>query len=124
MSDSADIVARYWTHCEAREWDAFGRLIAADVVYEVPQSRERIRGRSDYVEFNATYPGDWHLSVERIVGEGRRAASWITFRVNETEQPGLCFFDLGEDGLIEGITDFWPEPFVPPPGREHLTERY
>jgi len=28
------------------------------------------------------------------------------------------------DGLITRVTDFWPEPYEPPPGREHLVERY
>jgi hypothetical protein len=22
------------------------------------------------------------------------------------------------------VTDFWPEPYEPPPGREHLVERW
>jgi hypothetical protein len=26
------------------------------------------------------------------------------------------------DGLITHVTDFWPEPYEPPPGREHLVE--
>jgi hypothetical protein len=51
-------------------------------------------------------------------------ASWTDFLVDGTHQTGLCFFDLDEAGLIERITDFWPVPYEPPPGREHLTERY
>jgi len=121
---AADVVASYWAACDARDWDAFAALLADDVVYEVPQTRERIRGRARYVEFNATYPGDWQLRIERIAGFGRHAASWISFVVDGVEQPGLCFFDLDERGLIAHLTDFWPEPYDPPPGREHLTERY
>jgi len=124
MTDAADIIARYWAHCDAREWDQFGRLVAEDVVYEVPQSRERIRGRDTYVEFNRTYPGDWRIAVERITADDRHGVSWTSFLVDGTTQTGLCFFDLGDAGLITHITDFWPEPFEPPPGREHLTERY
>jgi len=26
--------------------------------------------------------------------------------------------------LITQVTDFWPEPYEPPPGREHLVERW
>jgi hypothetical protein len=26
--------------------------------------------------------------------------------------------------LVTKITDFWPDPYEPPPGREHLTERW
>ena len=124
MTDAAEVVARYWAHCDAREWRQFGQLVTDDVVYEVPQSRERIRGRDTYVEFNRTYPGDWRIVVERIVAAGPHAVSWTSFLLDGTSQTGLCFFELNGRGLIERITDFWPEPFEPPPGREHLTERY
>jgi hypothetical protein len=71
---------------------------------------------------------DWHLTVQRIVGEGQHAASWIEFTGQEETQPGLCFFDLGEDGTIAVITDFWPEPYELPASRAHLVahlvERY
>lgn len=118
------VVAAYWAAAEERDWAAFAALLADDVVYELPQTRERIRGRDAYVRFNVEYPGDWHLTIERVVGTGRYAASWTRFQVAGTEQPGLCFFDLDGDGRIAKITDFWPEPYEPPPGREHLTERY
>jgi hypothetical protein len=39
-------------------------------------------------------------------------------------QPGLCFFDLADDGKIAEITDFWPEPYDLPARRAHLVERY
>jgi hypothetical protein len=42
-----------------------------------------------------------------IVGEGLHAASWIEFTVQEGTQPGLCLFELEDDGRITKITDFW-----------------
>lgn len=124
MTTSSDVVRAYWAACEARDWASFGALLADDVVYEAPQTRERVQGREAYVRFNAEYPGDWHLTVERAVGEGRHAASWTTFRVDGAEQNGLCFFEIDDAGRVARVTDFWPEPYEPPPGREHLVERY
>jgi len=123
-SASSRSVEAYWSACEARDWVAFGALLAEDVVYDLPQTRERVRGRAAYVRFNEEYPGDWHLTVERAVGEGLHAATWTRFTVAGTEQPALSFFEFTEAGLIGRITDFWPEPYEPPPGREHLVERY
>ena len=40
-----EVVAAYWAAVEARDWDRFGSLVAEDVLYEVPQTRERVRGR-------------------------------------------------------------------------------
>ncbi len=114
----------YWTACEARDWAIFGQLLATDVVYDLPQPRQRLHGRETFVRFNAEYPGDWHLTVQRVIGEESRAATWIRVTLDGSELPALTFFDLDTDGLIARITEFWPEPYDPPPGREHLAERY
>ena len=89
------MVAEYWAAAEARDWGAFGALLADDVVYEVPQTRERVSGRDAYVRFDAEgFPGDWHLAVQRIVSQDRAAVSMIEFSEAGASQPGLCFFDL------------------------------
>jgi hypothetical protein len=76
MNDAHQVVAAYWAAAESRDWDTFADLVAEQVVYEAPQFRERVRGRAAYVRFNVEgFPGDWHLTVQRIVGEGRHGAS-------------------------------------------------
>ena len=125
MDDARDVVAAYLAAAEARDWARFAGLVAEQVVYEVPQTRERVRGRDAYIRFNAEgFPGDWHLEVERIVGQGRHAASWIQMTDAGERYPGLCFFDLDDDGRIARITDFWPQPYEPPASRAHLVERF
>ncbi|MEU0149586.1 nuclear transport factor 2 family protein [Streptomyces sp. NPDC006288] len=111
---------------DARDWDAFAATLADDVVYDLPQSRERILGRERYVRFNQEYPGDWHVRVERIVadGEGRQAAVRTVCTVGSEEMPAVHFFSFDAGGRITEVTDFWPEPYEPPAGREHLVERY
>jgi len=125
MTDAHEVVAAYWAAAEARDWDAFGALLAEDVIYRGPQTREQVRGRDAYIRFNVEgFAYDWHIAVQQIVGEGQRAASWIEFTGQEGTQPGLCFFDLGDDGKIARITDFWPDPYELPASRAHLVERY
>lgn len=124
MTDAAATVAAYWRAAEGRDWDTYAALLADEVVYELPQTRERISGKERYLRFNIEYPGDWHVAVERVVADGRHAATWIEATVGGDTQPALCFFDLDDQGLIAHITDFWPTPYEPPPGREHLVERY
>ncbi|TMR16563.1 nuclear transport factor 2 family protein [Nonomuraea turkmeniaca] len=117
-------IEAYVTCAERRDWEGFGALLAEDVVYEMPQSRERIRGKPAYLQFNRDYPGDWHLEVRRIVADGRHAAAWIDARVGTEHQDACVWFELSDQGLISRITDYWPEPYDPPPGREHLVERW
>ena len=120
-----DVVAAYWAAAEARDWEAFGALLADDVIYRGPQAREQVRGRDAYIRFNVEgFPYDWHLTVQRIVGEGRHAASWIEITGPDGTEPGLCFFELSGNGKIALITDFWPQPCELPASRAHLVERY
>ena len=44
----------YVERAEARDWEGFGALLAEDVVYEMPQSRERVRGKEAYLRFFST----------------------------------------------------------------------
>jgi SnoaL-like domain len=118
-----DAVLAYWSAAEARDWAAFGALLADGVGYQLAQSGETIRGRSAYLQFNIEYHGDWHVTVERAVGDGAHAATWTRFAIDGGEQPAIVFFDLDSDGRMTRVTDFWPEPYQPPPGREHLVQR-
>jgi hypothetical protein len=121
-----EIVAAFADRMERRDWPAFAALLAADVVYEIPQTRERIRGRDRYVTFNAEFPGDWHVTPEVILGDDHRGCMlfrWAADGAYGETAPGIAFFEI-DAGLITAITDYWPEPYEPPPGREHLVERY
>jgi hypothetical protein len=126
MSIEVDVVAAYWAAAEERDWDAFASLVAEDVVYESPQSRERVRGRSPYLRFNREgFSGKWHIQIVKIVGGDRAAASWISMTdADGVTQPGLSFFELDRRNLIVRIADFWPEPYEVPASRAHLVERY
>ena len=125
ITSAHEVVAAYWAAAQARDWAAFGALLADDVLYRGPQAREQVRGREAYIRFNAEGFGcEWHIAVQRIVGEGQHAVSWIEITVPEGTDTGLCFFDLADDGKIALITDFWPEPSELPASRAHLVERY
>lgn len=117
-------VHAYVDSAERRDWEGFGALLAEDVVYEMPQSRERIRGKSAFLQFNMEYPGDWHLQVRQVVADGRRAAALLGARVGAEHQDACVWFEISDQGLISRITDYWPEPYDPPAGREHLVERW
>ncbi|HEY5018211.1 MAG TPA: nuclear transport factor 2 family protein [Streptosporangiaceae bacterium] len=123
MTSPRALVSAYWAAAEARNWEAFGRLLSVDVVYQAPMSRERVSGRAAYLRFNAEgFTGDWHLAVERIVADEVTAASWIQMTDAGETYPGLTFFEVA-DGLIVSVTDFWPQVYEPPASREHLIER-
>lgn len=125
-ADLRATVERYWTAADVRDWDTFEATLADEVLYDLPQTRERIRGKERYMAFNREYPGDWRVRVERVVadGDGRQAAVRTLFTEGGQESHAVHFFTFDARGRISGITDFWPEPYEPPAGREHLAERY
>lgn len=118
-------VDTYWSAAEARDWDTFDATLAEDVLYDLPQTRERISGRSAYSRFHREYPDNWHARVLRTVAEDEHVVTWLHVTVGLEEVHAVTFF-TGDPatGLITTVTDFWPEPYEPPTGREKLVERY
>ena len=88
------------------------------------QSRERIRGVERYVAFNRDYPGDWHVTLVRVIADDEAAFSWGRVAVGGEEQAGLTVFTFDAAGSIATVDDFWPAPSDPLAGREHLVERF
>lgn len=113
----------YVDSLENRDWQRFAAMLAEDAVYEMPQTRERVHGRDALLRFNIEYPGDWHLRVRRIVADGSMAALWLDTNVGDDRQDACVWLELSPEGLITRVVDFWPEPYEPPPGREHLVRR-
>jgi hypothetical protein len=123
MGGNRELAERFIASLEARDWGAWAGLLHPAVVYEIPQSRERIRGRDRYLRFNQEYPGDWHLRPKVTIADERHGAVWFEWLLDGRTDDAMAFFEFA-DGLITRVTDFWPEPYEPPPGREHLVERW
>jgi hypothetical protein len=78
MSGNRQIAERFIASLEARDWEAWAALLHPDVIYEIPQSRERIRGRDRYLRFNQEYPGDWHLRPKVVIADEQHASGVST----------------------------------------------
>jgi hypothetical protein len=116
-------VQDYWRFANQRDWDGFGGLLHPDLVYEVPQTRERVRGQSAYIEFNRTYPGEWTAELASVVADEQQAVSKIRFHSDGQDCIGIAFFSFA-NGLISRIVDYWPEPYEPPKRLAPVVERY
>ena len=69
------------------------------------------------------YPGDWHLRPKVVIADEQHGVAWFAWHLDDRIDDGMAFFTF-TDGLITHVTDFWPEHYEPPPGREQLTERW
>ncbi|MER6940363.1 nuclear transport factor 2 family protein [Nocardioides sp. NPDC127514] len=122
MSDNSALGRRYLELLEARDWDAWTALLAADVVYDMPQTRELIKGRASFLEFNQTYPGEWHLTPKVVIADDERAVVWFDWRMGDESGQSQTFLEI-DAGRITRVTDFWPEAYDPPE-RTVSVERY
>ena len=124
MSEHAATIRRFWETTEARDWEGLAEVLAPGMVYEMEQTRERIRGREAFLRFFDAYPGDWHLTVRRVIADDDGGVSVLDFTVGEEQMVGITFFSFDGAGLIDRVEDVWPEPYEPPADRAHLTERF
>lgn len=122
-SSTRELVERFWKTTNDRDWAAFGTTLRADVVYELPQTRERVRGSDALTDFFRTFPGDWTLELVRLAADPNLAVSETIFRLGGQEQTDLTVFEF-KDSQISRITDYWPEPYAPPARASRSVERY
>lgn len=117
------VVREFWRRMASNDFASVGAVLAQDFVLEWPQSNERIRGGDNFARMNAEYPAHapWRFDIVRIVAAGDEAVSDV--RVTDGVQVGraISFFTVAH-GRIGRIVEFWPEPFVAPARRQHLTE--
>ena len=116
------LIEAFAARLEARDWDGLAALLDPEVVYELPQTGERIRGRDRYISFNAEYSGDWHVVPTLVLADEQAGCLLFEWREGDETQTAMAFF-AHSGGLITKVTDFFPSPYDPPPGREHLVER-
>lgn len=121
---TGELIERFFAALDSRDWSGFADVLHPEIVYEIPQSRERIRGPERYVRFNQEYPGDWHLTPTQILADGEAGVARFDWNVGTAPIVEAFVFFGVRDGLLATVTDYWPEPYDPPAGREHLVERW
>jgi len=117
-------VLRLWGLFDAGAFEAAGELLDDEFVCEWPQSRERIRGRDNYVAVNARYPGRWRIAVRRVVAACDTVvteAALINADDPAARATAVSFFEV-RDGRILRQTDYWPEPYEAPTWRAKWVE--
>lgn len=116
------IVERLWQAFDRFDFDAAGALLHADFVCEWPQSGELIRGRANFVAINAHYPGQWRITIQRIIASGDSVVTEISAQHGDQTAQAISFFTVREGKIIH-LREFWPDPFAAPAWRAQWVER-
>lgn len=113
MMTTEAMVRRHWQLANERLWQDFGELLASDLEYEVPQTREYIDSGPGYLEMFRTWPGDWRAEIRHLVCQDEKAVCVIDFVTEEETVTGISIFEF-RAGRIARVTDYWPAPYDPP----------
>lgn len=127
MSDSDDVVTRFWTAIHTHDWDEIAAVISPDFVRVGMRDNDEdtCRGREAYLAFLAGVIGqmDHHeLRTLRIFwSEDRRIAVSETIETIWADgQPSLAMRfanvqEIDENGLIARLDIYWKSPPRQPP---------
>lgn len=99
-----------------------GAPLAEHAIRRWPQSGEVLRGSARIAEVESHFP-NLKLSLTRR----RRCGDLIVVEWNTDYGDGRIYRNVSlgelEDGKVVRVTDYWGEPFTPPPWRTGLAER-
>jgi ketosteroid isomerase-like protein len=123
MKESAGSLAReLWRLFDAFRFAEALPLLAPDFLCEWPQTGERIRGPANFIAVQENYPGRWRCTVEQLLESGDEAVTRTLISDGKSHTYALSFFTV-RGGRIHRLTEFWADPYQPPPGRERWVER-
>lgn len=136
-----EIVDRFYAAVNAGDWDQIDKYTADDVIWEMPQSGERVRGRANNREMNLNYPGLPTATPKRVTGSEDKwvtTPSWTVLRVtgsgdeyvaetamkypDGSEWHAIDFFHF-RGGKIARITAYFAPTLEPAAWRARWVER-
>ena len=115
------LIIELWQQLGRFDFAGAGELLHDDYVCEWPQSKERIRGRENFVALNSNYPGRWSAQVKRVIVEGAQAASEVVLTYEDQTVSVVSFYEI-RDGKIYREVDYWPESYAAPEWRTQWVE--
>jgi hypothetical protein len=121
MDSRAAAIEEHWRASEAGEIEAEHALYAVDAILDYPQSGERFRGRAAIAAQRGGHPADRHFAVVRIVGGGDLWVSECTISYDGVPTHCVSMMEF-VDAHVVHETQYFADPFRPPPWRAALSE--
>jgi ketosteroid isomerase-like protein len=118
------VVRRLWTLFQARDWDAAEALVHPDIVVDWPDTRERMRGRANFMAVQRNYPEPWGtIEIRRVIGRNDLVVAEIAVHDARGTTFAISFAEL-EAGRIVRAVEYWvDDDGAPPAWRAQWTER-
>jgi hypothetical protein len=114
------LVRAFWATVDAFAYDALPPFFGPDARIAFALSGERFRDPAAYAAMNAAYPGRWRTVPRSVHADGDRAIAFVDVFSADATVPDryLCIACMSvADDRIDTLTEYWPEPEAPAPGR-------
>jgi hypothetical protein len=114
-------VVEHWLASEQGNSTAEHAIYAEGAILDYPQSRERFRGRATIAAQRGGHPADRHFTVLRISGHGDVWVSECVISYDGVPSHVVSIMEFSGD-LVAHETQYFADPFNPPPWRAALAE--
>ena len=120
---SEKTIADFWDAMSSNDFSFASKCLHADFEYYMPQTREYLQGRANFVALNEGYPtdGKWFFSVQSIISDGNSAVSDVEITDGVMEARAITFHTL-QDGLIFRQKEYWPDDYPAPEWRREWVQ--
>ncbi len=122
-ASAIEIVEEFFRRMNTNDFQLAAEMLGDDYILEWPQSKERIRGKKNFVAVNAEYPASdrWQFTINKIVGNATEAVSDVSVTDGAIHARAITFTTV-RGGKIAHQVEYWPEPYPAPENRRHLVE--
>jgi hypothetical protein len=114
-------ILEHWQASEQGDSTVEHAIYAADGILDYPQSGERFRGRATIAAQRGGHPADRHFSVLRISGSGDLWVSECVITYDGVPTYSVSIMEFS-GGHVAHETQYFADPFDPPPSRAALAE--
>jgi hypothetical protein len=123
IASAIEVVQEFYRRMNTNDFHSAGQMLSDSCILEWPQSKERIRGRDNFVAVNNEYPayGRWLFTINRIVGNATEAVSDVSI-TDGTQVARAITSATVQEGKIVKQVEYWPDSYDAPENRKHLVE--
>ena len=118
-----DVAIEFWRCFDERRFRDALPLLSEDFEAHWPNTRERIRGRENFIALNESYPGAWRCTVRRIDECANTVMTVTEISDGDTGLFAVSFLEVRE-GQIVAAEEYFADNVCPPYDRSALAERY